>query len=292
MMTKPKLRLVYDAEAPATPPRAQRSLADADALVPLLQELAKASADGELLLRGPTTARVCLFDGKIAWIRLTDHPEHLGDVMRRELGLPASALRQAIAHCREAGLRLDEGMVALGLVEPGELRDCLRRHFSDQLLEVLAWPGPLTVEHSEWPHRFDRTFTFDLDELLARPLLPSPVQRRVLIELVERCRGALHDLTLACVIESEEGTVLHSAGVDDPAAEDLLSLCVASLQRLAANRITHDDGPLSGIVLSTMESCLVIQPLSWRPGWMLVLGGRSAPGLLLAVASEAAGPLA
>lgn len=288
-MSRPSLRLIYDADAPAPAPRdAPRWMTSPDELEELLRELAERRDDGELLVRGPTTARICLFDGRVAWVRLRGHPEHLGDVMRRELGLPESVLRRAIAHCRATDTTLDEGMMMLDLVEPHELRDCLRRHFSDQLLEVMAWTVPFTVEHSEWPHRHDRSFTFELDALMERPLLPTLVERRQLEALLERCRRELSGLTLACVIESEEGTVMHTAGGEDPAAEDLLSLCAAGLQRLAANRITRGDGPPNGIILSMTDACLVIQPLAWHPGWLLVLGGRSSPGLLFSVASAAA----
>ena len=82
-----ELRLVYDADAPARPPRPPpRQLESIDELEEVLRELLRERFDGEVVLRGHSTAKICLYAGTVAWVRSDDHPEHLGDVLRRELG--------------------------------------------------------------------------------------------------------------------------------------------------------------------------------------------------------------
>lgn len=281
------LRLVYVEDA--APPRSEDvRLGSVDELEPLLRGLLREGFDGELTLRGPDTARICLSEGKIPWVRARAYPEHLGDVLRRELGLAAEDLRRAMACCRDQGLRLGEGMLALGLVQPPELRDCLYRHISDQLWEILAWSGPVVVEQSRWPHRYDHELTFELDELLRRATAPTPDEQLRLCTLIGRCRERLPSLVLACVVEREEGTLLCGPGEDDAAARDLLGLCLVGIRRLVAHRITRDEGPPQSIVLSAPDGgCVVVQHVPWNPEWLLMLGGAAPPGRMLAVAQAA-----
>jgi hypothetical protein len=278
------LRLVYD----AAPPRAAATpLASVDELEPYLRARLREGFDGEVRVRGHDTARICLFEGKIPWIHSQGYPEHLGDVLRRELGLPHEELRRAMSHCRSTGQRLGEGLLALGLVEPAALRDCLWRHISDQLWEILAWSGPVLVEASRWPHRYDRAFTFELDALLRRARTPTPEEQRRLASLVQRCRDRLPGLVLACTVESEEGTPVGEPLGHDAAASDLLGLCLVGVRRLLSHRVTRRDGPPQSIVLTAPDGCVVVQQLPWSPEWLLVLGGVEAPGRLLSVAQAA-----
>lgn len=280
------LRLVYDEDA--APPRAERMrLGSIDELEASVRGLLREGFDGELMLRGPDTARICFYEGRIPWVRAHAYPENLGDVLRRELGLPARDLARAIAHCRDRGLRLGEGMLALGLAQPAELRDCLYRHISDQLWEILAWSGPVVAEPSRWPHRYDHAFTFELDELLRRATAPTVDEQRRLGELIARCRERLPGLALACVVEREEGTPLCGPG-EDEGARDLLGLCVVGMRRLVANRVTGAEGAPRSIVLSAPDGgCMVVQQLPWNPDWLLMLGGTIPPGRMLAVAQAA-----
>lgn len=291
-MSLANLRLVYDADEPAPAPRhPPLCLTSTRHLESWLRKSLREGRDGEVLLQGAGTARICLFEGRVAWIQLSGYPEHLGHVMRRELGMTGAALRQAMTHCRDTGRRFGEGLVALGLLESAELRDCMYRHMSDQLWEIMAWSGSLTVEHSDWPHRYDRAYTFELDELLAQPSHPSAEERRQLTAVIERCQEQLPLLQVACVIEAEEGTVLHTGIGPEQSqheAEDMLSLCIAGLRRLATNRLTGRDGAPEGMVVGTKNGCLVVQALAWRPGWLLVLGGREQSGRVLAVAGTVA----
>lgn len=294
-MSAAPLRLVYDADAPEPPPRARDAverLDSADQLLPTLRRWLDERRDGELQLRGAGSACVCLFEGRIAWVRVREHPQSLGDVMRDELGVSKAALRRALAHCRATGMRLGDGLLALSLVTSAELRDCLRRHLTDNLADLLAWTGPVTVEHGLWPHRYDHTYTFELDELFAAPPVLSEHERERLARVIEQCRQRIAKLPLACIIEVEHGLLLCSqtSPEDDVhAAEDLLSLCTANLRRLAQNRVTPRDDPPEAMLFAQADgSSLVIQPLPWRPDWMLVLGGKAQPGRLLAVATAAA----
>ena len=142
------LRLIYDEDA--APPRAERMrLGSIDELEPSVRGLLREGFDGELMLRGPDTARICIYEGRIPWIRARAYPENLGDVLRRELGLPARDLARAIAHCRDRGLRLGEGMLALGLA----------------MLVAVGWSQHLT-EHAVADHQ-------------ARIALADRIQQRV-----------------------------------------------------------------------------------------------------------------
>ncbi len=293
-MSAAPLRLVYDAETPQPPPRSSDALdrlESADQLVPALRRWLREGRDGELQLRGAGSACVCLFEGRIAWVRVREHPQSLGDVMRDELGVSKIALRQAISHCRATGQRLGEGLLSLSLVTPEELRDCMRRHLTENLADLLAWSGPLTVEHGLWPHRYDHTYTFDLDELLVGPLMLSEPEHDRLVAVVEQCRQRIESLPLACIVEIEHGRLLYSqTNVDDDvrAAEDLLGLCAANLRRLTQNRVTSRDDPPDAMLMAEADgSTLVVQPLPWNPKWMLVLGGKAQLGRMLTVAMAA-----
>jgi hypothetical protein len=281
------LRLVYAADA--APPRAEGlRLSSIDELEPTLRSLLREGFDGELLLRGPDTARICLYEGRVPWVRARTYPEHLGDVLRRELGLHDADLRRVMVHCRNSGQRLGEGMLALGLVQPAELRDCVYRHISDQLWEILAWEGPMVAEPSRWPHRYDHRFTFELDELLRRSTAPAPDEQRRLAALVHRCCERLVGVTLACVVEREEGTPLCGPAENDAAAHDLLGLCIVGVRRLVAHRITQGSGLPQSIVLTAPDGgCVVVQHVAWNPEWLLLLGGSDPPGRMLAVAQAA-----
>lgn len=280
------LRLVL--EPVSSPPCAEpRRLSSVDELEPLLRGLLQERFEGELRLRGPDTARICLSEGRIPWVRAEAYPEHLGHVLRRELGVREAALRRAIAHCRALGCRLGEGLLALGLVRPAELRDCLYRHVSDQLWEILAWAGPVLLEIRGWPHRYDPALMFELDELLRRSSAPGPDERLRLGQLVARCRERLPGLALACVIEVEEGVPLDGVGADDPVAQDLLGLCTVGLRRLVAHRVTHPTEPPASIVLNAPDGCIVVQRVPWAPEWLLLLGGAAPSGRMLTVAQAA-----
>ncbi|MEM9460657.1 MAG: hypothetical protein AAGF11_41190 [Myxococcota bacterium] len=296
-MSGMSLRLVYDADAPGPPPHsgdALDRLDSVDQLVPALRQWLREGRDGELQLHGAGSACVCLFEGRVAWVRVREYPCNLGDVMRDELGVSQVALRQAIAHCRATGTRLAEGLLSLSLVTSAELRDCLRRHLTENLADLLAWSGPVTVEHGLWPHRYDHTYTFELDELLASPPTVSEHERERLTMVLDECRQRIAKLSLACIIEVEHGLLLHShtnPEDDARAAEELLSLCTANLRRLTQNRVTSRDDPPEAMLLAEADgSSLVIQPLPWRPNWMLVLGGKAQLGRLLAVATAATAP--
>jgi hypothetical protein len=287
-MSAPTPCIVYadaDLAAPVRP--VPIPLGSIHELEPLLRRLLHERRDGELVLHGHGTARICIFDGKIAWVRISDYPEHLGDVMRRELGLSKVALRETITHCRATGQRFGEGMVSLKLLEPSELRSCLNLHISDQFSELLMWPGPVTAEHSGWPHRYDHTYTFELDEILERPAELTPPEHHQLGDLVSSCIERLPQLELACMIEAAEGTLLYSAIEHHQGAQDLLSLCTAGVRRLITNRITRADSVPQGIVLAAPDAQIFVQPLPWHPGWLLVLGGRSSLGRLVTVALSA-----
>jgi hypothetical protein len=283
------LRLVYPTRgAPAAAPVTE-VLPTADALEPYLRAHLDEGLDGEITLReGTNTARICMFEGKIPWVRFEAYPEHLGDVLRRELGLPDAQLRRAIDHCHRHGMRLGEGLLSLGLVRPLELRECLWRHVSDQLWEILTWAGPVTAQALGWPHRYDHAFTFELDELLRRQSVPPPEEHARLLALVETCRQRVPSLRLACVVGREEGAPVCGLADGDADARDLLGLCLVQVRRLVAHRITSSDGEPQSLVLAAGDACLVMQELSWSAEWLLLLGGHGPTGRMLAVAQSVA----
>ncbi len=287
-MSARNLRLVHVASAPASPPRPPPlSLQSISELEPLLRRMLRETLDGELHVQGQGSARICMYEGRVAWVRLRDYPEHLGDVMRRELGLSAVALSRGMAHCRETGQRFVEGMVGLGLVRPAELRRCLYRHISDLLAELMTWQGPATAHHSQWPHRYDPAYLFELDQLLVRPGLPSRSQLEVLTQRLRPCVERLSNIRLACVIEEEEGTLLYSAFEDHRAMLDLLGLCTAEVQHLAMNRLIRADGSPRTMVMSMTEHHVVVQRFVRPEDWLLVLGGSDSPGRMISLAREA-----
>ncbi|MCH9683031.1 MAG: hypothetical protein K0V04_16465 [Deltaproteobacteria bacterium] len=282
---------VMQLEAPLLPERSVHALDSTPELERHIEQLLARGWNGELRIEAAGSASICLTEGTVAWVRLDDHPENLGAVLGRELGLSMASLRRAMNHCRSTGQRFGAGLVELGLVSCSELRDCLQRHFADQLWELLDRPGPVAVEQIHDQHRYDHDYTFALSELLARPSMPSDEEAERLAALVAECQAQLPRLQLACVIENEEGTLLHTGtGPDHPnrSAEDMLGLCTAGLRRLMGNRLTGGDGPPRATLLTSAIGTIVVQPLGWRPEWLLVLGGRGQPGAMLSAAAAAA----
>ncbi len=284
-MTPSPIRLVHDATAPPLPRPESTALPSIDAIEPLLRRLVDRSRDGELCITGAGEARISVFEGKVAWIRVKGYPEHLGDVMRRELGLSKQTLRRVMEHCRETGQRFGEGMVGMGVVEPAQLRRCLRHHIADHLRELQAWSGPVEANFREWPHRYDHTYTFDLDEFLVPPRRPDAQHQRQLERILAGCVERIPDLMLACVVEAEDGALLSTTTASSRERQDLLGLCVAEARQLAANRVTWGDGTPAAMLLTFEDFEVVVHRLVNAPEWLLVLAGDAAAGRMLSVAS-------
>ncbi|MCH9684966.1 MAG: hypothetical protein K0V04_26250 [Deltaproteobacteria bacterium] len=183
----PSRATVMDFQVPGAATRSVLSLESTAHLELLLDRLSGERRNVELRIGAAGSAAIYLSEGKIAWVRLDEHPENLGAVLRRELGLPMASVCEAIAHCRSTGQRFGAGLVELSMVTPDELRDCMLRHFADQLWELLDRDGPVVVEQLRASHRYDHDYTFTLSELLARPSMPSALEGQRLVALVERC---------------------------------------------------------------------------------------------------------
>jgi len=205
--------------------------------------------------------------------------------MRRELGLSRHTLERVIEHCRETGQRFGEGMVGMGVVEPTQLRRCLRHHITDHLRELHAWPGPVTIRFDEWPHRYDHTYTFELDEFLAPSRRPTAQHEHQLERILAGCIERMPDLLLACIVEADDGSLLSTATAGSRERQDLLGLCVAEARQLAANRVSWGDGAPVAMLLTFEDFELVVHRLTHAPEWLLVLAGDTAAGRMLSVAA-------
>jgi hypothetical protein len=123
---------------------------------------------GELMvIGGDVLGRVYLYDGSIAWAHCTTHPEHLGDVLRREAGVTADGLGLAMEDCRASGSKLGPALVRLGLVTHAELRRCVRLHVGAHLGHVLAMNGTLCARFEfDGEHHYDPTLLLSWAEAL------------------------------------------------------------------------------------------------------------------------------
>lgn len=137
-------------------------------LTEILQTGTARRYSGELRLVGSTDrAKVCLYNGGIAWAQCTTRSQHLGDVLAREAGISPAELARAMAHCRETGRKLGHVLVRLGMIEYSRLRQCLGLHVAAHLKQALGLAGPLRGRFDFVPdHHYDRALTFTLAELV------------------------------------------------------------------------------------------------------------------------------
>ena len=139
----------------------------------LIQRCLDERLAGELTHQsGEASANICVYHGYVAWARCTTHPQHLGDVLSRECGLPLQDLYRALKYCRERGLRLGEGLMELDLVSIDDLSACLRLHVVRHLMHCLrsARHGGLWAWQPR-SYRYDERLIFGLPDLLGQGVL-------------------------------------------------------------------------------------------------------------------------
>ncbi|MCA9705312.1 MAG: hypothetical protein KDK70_05655 [Myxococcales bacterium] len=266
------------------------TLASASEIIGLMQQLAERRFCGEISLRGEGAIFISFFEGAVVWVRSEGYCEHLGDVLRRECGLSISVLERVIAHCKANKLHFGDGLAQLGLVDQPQLRDCLQRHFTTQLCELLSWSGELSGQLRPLPHRYDHALTFTAEELLVAPCMLTAAEWEHLEAIVEGCRERLMRLLVVAVADAQTGEMLCSGSEHHDDTESLLSLCAAGVQRLANNRVTGGDGLASDVAVTAGKHCVLVHRLSAGP-WLLVLAGPYGLGALLGAAQSADLPL-
>lgn len=121
----------------------------------------------EFEIEGSTFARVCLYRGRVAWAQCALHHEHFGDVLRRELHVSDSTLRNAVRYCQRRGVSLARGLARLGLADEAGIARCLKFHMRGHL-RALVRPrdGEFSAAFEPQDFRYHDAFTFSLDQLL------------------------------------------------------------------------------------------------------------------------------
>lgn len=267
-------------------------LTAASELVPLIQQQLDRRFTGELVLFGASRGRVCLYEGTIAWVCHEGHPEHLGDVFRRELGVSKQSLDDALAYCKASGRRLAEGMLDLGLMQVDELRDCLLRHSRRQFSSLLSKPGPFGVKLEPKTHRYDTALTYRLQELQPEPIAVDDRDFDFLESLLHDCCERIPGLYAASLVETQTGEVLASFAPNDDDDDDLqllLGLCCAGMRRLVENRVGASIKDHSSCVLMTCrKATIIVRGLAWRPELSLIVGTTGEAGYLISVTQDVA----
>jgi len=267
-------------------------LTTASELVPLIEQQLDRRFTGELVLFGASRGRICLYEGTIAWVCHEGHPEHLGDVFRRELGVGKQSLDDALAYCRASGRRLAEGMLDLGLMQRDELRDCLLRHSRRQFSSLLSKEGPFGVKLEPRTHRYDTALTYPLQELQPEPIAIDDRDFEFLESLLHECCERIPRLYAASIVETQTGDVLASLAPneddDDLQLQLLLGLCCAGMRRLIENRVGGSIDHSSYVVMLSGKATIVLRGLAWRPELSLIVGSTGGSGPLISVTQDIA----
>lgn len=111
--------------------------------------------------------RVHLYNGHVAWAAWSSHPEHLGDVLRREAGVEPAVFAAAMERCRTSGRKLGHVLIGSGILAHADLRRCLRLHVANHLRGILDQEGPFAAAFELEPHHhYDLSLVFSWAEIL------------------------------------------------------------------------------------------------------------------------------
>jgi hypothetical protein len=226
---------------------------------------------GELCVHdGTSLGRIYLFEQRVAWAHCTTHAEHLGAVLHRRIDLDPAELQSVVAYCRESGARFGEALVDRGLLQPPQLRACLREHIGNHLAHVMAMQGDLTAWFQVRTHRYDHRFTFALEELheIVDPRVNADDEQA----LVRACESALEEAMLIAIVEQDGRPVCigNCAGCDATARQNLL----AASARLPTQRRAIDDEPehsASVVILAAHDALLLAQRIQVEPMRVLAI---------------------
>ena len=159
----------------------------------ILQWAANERRTGALVVRSSRCEKRIQFRSGEVVACISDDP---GESYGRDLILTGFVTEENLVHalqsCRQTGHRLGAVLVELGLLTEDQVRQTLRRQFSDSVCDIFLWPRGI--------------FYFEAEEPLAVQLLPAPIDTMGLvlegtrwIDELARIRQLLtHDNVVLC----------------------------------------------------------------------------------------------
>lgn len=251
--------------------RMDAALGDIAEPVALIEGSIEQAFDGELHFIGAEfRAKVCVTEGRMAWVYCSTHGEHLGDVLERSLGLGADLLAKAMQEARRRQRKLGEWLVDEGLITEARLRECLREHLAAHLRALAFTTGEFEVAFVGQRHRYDDALLFSLDEIVATSVFTS-------------VRKALSFVDALALVDPVAGRVLAWESRGD-VLPDWAALELSDRVR----RFARDVGSRCTSVFRSDRLVCCIQPLRTHPRLWLAYGSRDAQKVGLMVGRAAA----
>jgi hypothetical protein len=181
--------------------------------------------------------RICLFEGRIAWVYCNRRHEHLGDVLRRRANVTLWSLRRAMDHATKTGVNLGEALTALKIIPLPRLRAALHEHIQSHILAALDAEVVLRARFVPQEHRYRLGLTFEIDEFVwdrsCAANHPRPRLRAASDPLVARCVEALRSSDgglLFGIVDLEQARVLAHAGhASEGAQAEALEILLADV---------------------------------------------------------------
>lgn len=251
--------------------RMDAALGDIADPVALIEGSIDHAFDGELHFIGAEfRAKVCVTEGRMAWVYCSTHREHLGDVLERSLGLRADLLAKAMDEARRRQRKLGKWLIDEGWATEVRLRECLREHLAAHLRALAFTTGEFEVAFVEQRHRYDEGLLFALDEIVATSVFTS-------------VRKALSFVDALAIVDPVAGRVLAWESHNDALPEwDALALS----DRI--RRFALDVGKRCTSVFRSDQLVCCIQPLRVHPRLWLAYGSSDAQKVGLMVGRAAA----
>lgn len=207
--------------------------------------------------------RICVQDGRIAWVHCTSLGIYLADRLAHALGVPIEALREHLLACRRTDRRLAEYLAETGVMSRARLRSVLQWHNAEHLDAFLLHGSDHGWDRSELdpkPERYDERMTFTLEELLMEDEDPDEEQPTVGEQLLDELIGIQGALGAALVDYELEGC-LAVMGIDPPGTAalalghvDMWRASVATMEALA-------EGPVQGVTSTRLNRFEIVWPV-------------------------------
>ncbi len=132
-----------------------------------LDDAAATHGSGEIVVRGlAASARIYLYDKKIAWISCDAVKRRLGDVLCDETGLRREDLGAVLKECQNTRKAFGETLVSWGLVDEDGLRRSLLKHNAHHIAGIARMEGPLRALFVPLSRSYSNKYVFGLDELV------------------------------------------------------------------------------------------------------------------------------
>jgi hypothetical protein len=264
---------------------------DRDDPIHVVEKLLALSLSGELLLRQEDDeARICLYEGKIAWAHVASVRRFLSDVLSERAGLSHGMLRALVDDCKRRGMRLGEMLVERDLIDYELLRRCLLAHVATHVQQVLEGGSILEARFKPRSHRYDERLLFSLEEVTAVPLLARDEDESVSMQLLGDPDLAYEILehwnrnvpqTRGVALVSMDQRVLATSS-ENESVEPLIRAFATVLPRLIRIRAEWElDAAVAGDEPETHVECT--DEVLLRNAGSLVYAGRAPgfPGLLI-----------